>query len=120
MTFYLTQLDRGVKHLAERLNVTNMADIVNVVILSDHGMTYASPPMKRHHPKGKEIPIQTIIIISAHRITYPSPCPWNSIILKVIELPTQAKVNVVIISYETPSPTKFCNGAKLRIILILA
>ncbi len=48
----MVQLDRGVKHLAERLNVTNMADIVNVVILSDHGMTYASPPMKRHHPKG--------------------------------------------------------------------
>jgi hypothetical protein len=48
----VVQLDRGVKHLAERLNVTNMADIVNVVILSDHGMTYASPPMKRHHPKG--------------------------------------------------------------------
>jgi hypothetical protein len=50
----VVQLDRGVKHLAERLNVTNMADIVNVVILSDHGMTYASPPMKRHHPKGNK------------------------------------------------------------------
>ena len=37
--------------------------------------------------------------------------PWNAIILKVIELPTQAKVNVVMISYETPSPTKFCNGS---------
>jgi hypothetical protein len=52
--------------LAERLNVTNMADIVNVVILSDHGMTYASPPMKRHHPKGNLIRAKTILLFTSH------------------------------------------------------
>ena len=99
MTFYLTQLDRGVKHLAERLNVTNMADIVNVVILSDHGMTYASPPMKRHHPKGKEILLQTmvnVVILSDLGLTYASP-PMKRHHPKGKDILLQTMVNVIII-----------------------
>ena len=99
MTFYLTQLDRGVKHLAERLNVTNMADIVNVVILSDHGMTYASPPMKRHHPKGKEILLQTmvnVVILSDLGLTYASP-PMKRHHPKGKDILLQTMFNVIII-----------------------
>ncbi len=40
------QLDKDIQHLSSRLNVTNMADHVNVVILSTHGMAAATSPLR--------------------------------------------------------------------------
>ena len=47
------QMDAAISKVSERLNVTNMADIVNTIIISNHGMTYAAPPM--HSRQGGQI-----------------------------------------------------------------
>jgi len=46
----LAQLDSALEHLENRLNDTHMTDFVNIVILSDHGMTYG-----HHSPDDVEI-----------------------------------------------------------------
>ena len=46
-------MDAAISKVSERLNVTNMADIVNTIIISNHGMTYAAPPM--HSRQGGQI-----------------------------------------------------------------
>lgn len=46
----LRQLDSAMEHLENRLNATSMTDFVNVVIVSDHGMTYG-----HHSPYEVEI-----------------------------------------------------------------
>ncbi|XP_023340595.1 ectonucleotide pyrophosphatase/phosphodiesterase family member 6 isoform X2 [Eurytemora carolleeae] len=55
------ELDLAISHLSDRLNVTNMADIVNVVILSDHGMSQAAPPRRTDLTEsGEEMEIRKI------------------------------------------------------------
>ena len=51
---FLFQLDSSLLHLDSRLNQTRMREFVNVVILSDHGMTYG------HHSSNHSVQINKI------------------------------------------------------------
>ena len=51
---FLFQLDSSLVHLESRLNETRMRKFVNVVILSDHGMTYG------HHSSNHSVQITKI------------------------------------------------------------
>ena len=46
----LRVLDRHIKNFLDRLHEVSMTDFVNVVIVSDHGMTYGSQPQASSHP----------------------------------------------------------------------
>ena len=52
------QLDSSLIHLESRLNETRMKKFVNVVILSDHGMTYG------HHSNNHSVRINKINLLS--------------------------------------------------------
>ena len=54
----LFQLDSSLIHLESRLNETRMKKFVNVVILSDHGMTYG------HHSNNHSVRINKINLLS--------------------------------------------------------
>jgi len=49
----LRQLDEAMMHLESRLNATTMTDFVNVVVVSDHGMTYG-------HHSPYDVPIRKL------------------------------------------------------------
>ena len=55
---FLFQLDSSLIHLESRLNETRMKKYVNVVILSDHGMTYG------HHSNNHSVRINKINLLS--------------------------------------------------------
>ena len=55
---FLFQLDSSLIHLESRLNETRMKKFVNVVILSDHGMTYG------HHANNHSVRITKINLLS--------------------------------------------------------
>ena len=55
---FLFQLDSSLIHLESRLNETRMKKFVNVVILSDHGMTYG------HHSNNHSVRINKINLLS--------------------------------------------------------
>ena len=55
---FLFQLDSSLIHLESRLNETQMKKFVNVVILSDHGMTYG------HHSNNHSVRITKINLLS--------------------------------------------------------
>ena len=55
---FLFQLDSSLIHLESRLNVTGMKKFMNVVILSDHGMTYG------HHSNNHSVRINKINLLS--------------------------------------------------------
>ena len=55
---FLFQLDSSLIHLESRLNETQMKKFVNVVILSDHGMTYG------HHANNHSVRITKINLLS--------------------------------------------------------
>ena len=48
----LRDLDGDIQNFMDRLRLVNMHTSVNVVIMSDHGMTYGSDPRRETHPPG--------------------------------------------------------------------
>lgn len=54
----LRALDKSIQNFLVRLREVRMDQIVNVVIMSDHGMTYGSNPIPIHHPPS--FPFNTI------------------------------------------------------------
>ena len=46
----LRGLDEDLSYFMDRLRKANMDDMVNIVLLSDHGMSYGMTPQPRYHP----------------------------------------------------------------------
>ena len=46
----LRGLDEDLSYFMDRLRKANMEDMVNIVLLSDHGMSYGMTPQPRYHP----------------------------------------------------------------------
>jgi hypothetical protein len=46
----LRSLDEDMSYFMDRLGKANMEDMVNIVLLSDHGMSYGMTPQPRYHP----------------------------------------------------------------------
>ena len=64
----LRELDFAVGKLFKRLNDSSMDPYVNVIIMGDHGMTYARDPDPRLHPRGFK-PHQAGVVGNVRRIS---------------------------------------------------